>query len=223
MLLLKACLTCNAFRWYGKYFAQIRGLAMEQRLAPTLAIAFTARIEQPALECRPLLYCRYIDDCFVICATQAEMDKCFHLMNEQSEHIKLTRDKPTNGCLPFLNVQLRITEGVYWTKWYRKPSSKNILVHFLSAHPTHMKRAVVTNIFRTATKVCSGPAEKEESLVLARQIAASNGYEDYASTSKRRREVLVKNRDPATAGKIPFYLPFISDEVSTAIRGGGLL
>ncbi|EYC15226.1 hypothetical protein Y032_0037g3400 [Ancylostoma ceylanicum] len=41
---------------------------------------------------------------------------------------------------------------------------------------------------------------------------------DYASTSKRHREALVRNRDPATDGKIPFYLPFISDDVSTAIR-----
>ncbi|EYC21044.1 hypothetical protein Y032_0020g199 [Ancylostoma ceylanicum] len=105
MLLLKACLDCNIFRWYGKYFAQIRGLAMEQRLATTLAIAFIAKIELPALACRPLLYCRSIDDSFVICATQTEVDKCFESMNKQYEHIKLTRDKPTNGWLPFLNVQ----------------------------------------------------------------------------------------------------------------------
>ncbi|EYC29522.1 hypothetical protein Y032_0006g3016 [Ancylostoma ceylanicum] len=218
MLLLKACLNCNVFRWYGRYFAQVRGLAMGQRLAPTLAIAFMAKIELPTLSCRPLLYCRYIDDCFVICATQADMDKCFQLMNEQSEHIKLTRDKPTDGWLSFLNVQVRITKGVYWTKWYRKPSNKNILVHFLSAHPSHMKRAVVTNMFRTAAKVCSGRAEKEESLELARQIAMSNGYEGHVSTSKRRRQLLPRNRDPTIAEKIPFCLPFISDEVSTAIR-----
>ncbi|EYC06559.1 hypothetical protein Y032_0075g959 [Ancylostoma ceylanicum] len=36
--------------------------------------------------------------------------------------------------------------------------------------------------------------------------------------SKRRREALARKRDPNTTEKIPFYLPFISDEVSTAIR-----
>ncbi|EYC22130.1 hypothetical protein Y032_0017g3168 [Ancylostoma ceylanicum] len=66
MLLLKACLDFNVFPWYGKFFAQIRGLAMGQRQAPTLAIASMAKIELPALECRPLLYCRYIDGCFVV-------------------------------------------------------------------------------------------------------------------------------------------------------------
>ncbi|EYC03425.1 hypothetical protein Y032_0094g2753 [Ancylostoma ceylanicum] len=70
-------------------------------------------------------------------------------------------------------------------------------------------------MFRTATKVCNGLAEKEESLVLARLIAASNGYEGYISMSKRRREALARKRDPITTEKIPFCLPFISDEVST--------
>ncbi|VDP30382.1 unnamed protein product [Heligmosomoides polygyrus] len=36
--------------WSGYYFSQIRGLAMGQRLAPTLAIAFMAKIETPVLQ-----------------------------------------------------------------------------------------------------------------------------------------------------------------------------
>ncbi|EYC13505.1 hypothetical protein Y032_0043g754 [Ancylostoma ceylanicum] len=36
--------------------------------------------------------------------------------------------------------------------------------------------------------------------------------------SKRRREALARKRDPNTTEKILFYLPFISDEVSTAMR-----
>uniref|UniRef100_A0A0K0D546 Reverse transcriptase domain-containing protein n=1 Tax=Angiostrongylus cantonensis TaxID=6313 RepID=A0A0K0D546_ANGCA len=58
MALLKECLNCSIFRWSGKYYAQMRGLAMGQRLAPTLAIAFLSRIEAPVIDPRPLLYCR---------------------------------------------------------------------------------------------------------------------------------------------------------------------
>uniref|UniRef100_A0A158PCM8 B box-type domain-containing protein n=1 Tax=Angiostrongylus cantonensis TaxID=6313 RepID=A0A158PCM8_ANGCA len=35
----------------------------------------------------------YINDCFFICSTQEEMDKCFELLNEQSEYMKFTREK----------------------------------------------------------------------------------------------------------------------------------
>ncbi|KAK6737672.1 hypothetical protein RB195_020029 [Necator americanus] len=69
MMLLSECLRCSVFRWSGQYYRQIRGLAMGQRLAPTLAVAFMSKVEKPLLERKPLLYCRYIDDCCITAAT----------------------------------------------------------------------------------------------------------------------------------------------------------
>ena len=116
MTLLSECLKCNVFRWAGHYYQQVRGLAMGQRLAPTLAIAFMAKVEEPILERAPLLYCRYVDDCCIVCPTQAELDACFDLLNRQSPHIKLTREKPVNNWLPFLNVEVFLSKGQYKTK-----------------------------------------------------------------------------------------------------------
>ncbi|EYC41153.1 hypothetical protein Y032_0580g254 [Ancylostoma ceylanicum] len=217
MELLDECLNCTSFRWSGEYFAQTRGLAMGQRLAPVLAIAFMAKIETPILESRPLLYCRYIDDCFIVCSTQTEMDRLFELMNKQSEHIKLTRENPEQNWLPFLNVQVHISGGTFRTKWYRKPSNKNIIVHSLSAHPTHTKRHIVGNMFRTAARVCSGNEEKGESLDLARTIAISNGYPPRERRGWQRCTQMRK-RNANTDNKVQFCMPFISDEVSRATR-----
>ncbi|KAK6729541.1 hypothetical protein RB195_006533 [Necator americanus] len=150
---------------------------MGQRLAPTLAISLMAKIEAPVLELRPLIHSRYIDDCFVICATQAEMEKCFDLLIRQSEHIKLTKKKPQGNWLPLLSIQVGISNGTYQTKWYRNPSNKNILVHFLSAHPFHMKKAMINNVSRTARTVCNGPEDPnvtfEPFALLIAQSAAS--------------------------------------------------
>ncbi|KAK6726564.1 hypothetical protein RB195_004722 [Necator americanus] len=159
-VILKACLDYNIFRWSVNYFAQLRGLAMRQRLAPTLAISFMAKIEAPVLELYPFFY-RYIDDYVVICPTQAVMDKCFDLLNRQSERIKFTREKPQSKWIPFINTQVGISNGTYQTKWYRKRSNKNILVRFLSAHHSRMKETVINNMFGT---VCSGLNERKELL-----------------------------------------------------------
>ncbi|VDL68070.1 unnamed protein product [Nippostrongylus brasiliensis] len=80
--LLEECLMCNVFKWAGQYFKQIRGLAMGRRLAPALAAAFMSKIEAPILLRTTVLYCRYVDDCFVVCSTQSEMDICFNILNE---------------------------------------------------------------------------------------------------------------------------------------------
>uniref|UniRef100_A0A7I4Z1G1 Reverse transcriptase domain-containing protein n=1 Tax=Haemonchus contortus TaxID=6289 RepID=A0A7I4Z1G1_HAECO len=153
MTLVKKCLDCSIFRWSGRYFKQVRGLAMGQRLAPVLAIAYMSKIEKPVLDRRPVLYCRYVDDCFVACSTQKEMDKCFELLNSQADNIRFTREKLNDKWLPFLNMQVQLERGFLRTKWYRKPTSKNILVHSRSAHPRKIKRAITVNMIRTAKMV----------------------------------------------------------------------
>uniref|UniRef100_A0A7I4Y1R4 Reverse transcriptase domain-containing protein n=1 Tax=Haemonchus contortus TaxID=6289 RepID=A0A7I4Y1R4_HAECO len=185
MSLLKECLGCNIFEWSGEYFEQIRGLAMGQRLAPIL-------------EHRPMPYCRSIDDCFVVCSTQEQMEMCFDLLNTQSAHIRLTRERPSESWLPFLYVQVKLHSGMLSTKWYRKPSNKNIIVHCHSAHPFQTKRAVVRNMFRTAASVRSGENERRESVKMAHEIAAFNGYVHF-STSHKERNAVTNNRPRGTS------------------------
>ncbi|EYC04338.1 hypothetical protein Y032_0088g2147 [Ancylostoma ceylanicum] len=173
---IKECLSCNIFKWSGMYFAQVRGLAIGQRLAPVLAICFMSRIEPPVLARLPILYCRYIDDCVIITSTKSEMDECFRILNQQSQYIRLTRKKPRNGWLPFLNTQINLLGGNVRVKWYRKGNFKSILIHARSAHPTAMKRAIIRNMFQTATELSTGDHERQESRSLALEIAVASGY-----------------------------------------------
>ncbi|KAK6736233.1 hypothetical protein RB195_019109 [Necator americanus] len=146
------------------------------------------------------------------------MDKCFDLLNRQSEHIKLAREKPQGNWLPFLNIQVGISNGTYQTKWNRKPSNKNMLVHFLSAHPFHMKKAVLNNMFHTARTVCSGPEEKKESLTLAREIAVLNAYEIRTSETRGYGSERARQLQNPTTHKTPICFPYIFDEMSAVIR-----
>ena len=179
-----------------------------------------AKIAKPVLEMRPLLYCRYVDDCFIVCSTQSEMDKYFQILNEQSEFIRLTREVPKEDWLPFLNVQVHLTRGVQSTKWYRKPSSMNILVHQSSAHPARVKRSIIRNMFQTATEVCSGIEEREESIELARRIARSNGYltTEARDRRERRRRSGQLSETSRNSERIPFSIPYVSDELSAIVR-----
>ena len=213
MTLVSECLKCNIFRWSGTYYSQIRGLAMGQRLAPVLAICFMSKIEEPVLARMPLMYCRYIDDCCIVTSTQSEMDMCFDLFNQQSQYIKLTREAPENGWLPYLNAQVKLSKGIVSVKWFRKESSKNILINIKSAHPASVKRAVIGNMFRTAMQMCSGEKERCESRDLASQIACSNGYHSVPHSQHLRNGNNIHNDN-----KLPLCLPFISDSVNAAFR-----
>ncbi|VDL86688.1 unnamed protein product [Nippostrongylus brasiliensis] len=69
MTLLNECLQCNVFRCSGEYYKQVRGLAVDQKLAPVLAVTFMSKVESPVLQRMRTFYVRYIDDCFVVCPT----------------------------------------------------------------------------------------------------------------------------------------------------------
>ncbi|EYB81249.1 hypothetical protein Y032_0388g490 [Ancylostoma ceylanicum] len=216
LILIRKCLKCNIFKWSGKYFSQIRGLAMGQRLAPVLAICFMSRIEEPVLARLPVLYCRYIDDCCVITSTQHEMDECFRVLNEQSQYIRLTRETPRDGWLPYLNTQIKVSDGILHVKWYQKESSKNIIIHAKSAHPSTVKRSVVRNMIKTATKFCTHEDDRWESRSLALRIASSNGYSTLRYQHRPPR-VANQSRTPRDK-KLPLCIPFFSDKVSAAFQ-----
>ena len=187
---------------------------MGQRLAPVLAVCFMSKIEEPVLTRRPLMYWRYIEDCFIVTSTQSEMDECFKTLNEQSQYISLTREKPHDGWLPYLNTQVMLANGAVHIKWYRKESSKNIILHATSAHPTAVKRAVIRNMFKTASSVCSGESERLESLEMARVIASNNGYSLQSKASKRT----YMNASNQSRTRVPLCLPFICDKVTNAVK-----
>ncbi|XGW24776.1 hypothetical protein V3C99_006330 [Haemonchus contortus] len=68
-------------------------------------------------------------------------------------------------------------------------------------------------MYRTATGVCTGEVEREESRKLAAEIASLNGY----GTQRRRsgsKAYSLRNRD----NMAHLRLPFISDKVSAEIR-----
>ena len=175
-----------------------------------------SKIEKPVLARLPLLHCRYIDDCCIVTSTQSEMDECFKIMNEQSQYIKLTREVPQNGWLPYLNTQINLLGGAIRMKWYRG-ATRNILIHAKSAHPTAVKNAVIRNMFKTVAEICTGDEELKESRGVAIEIANSNGY----SIPQHRHNCGMRYTNPCQSpkeNKIPLCLPFISDVVSAAIK-----
>ncbi|WKY04401.1 hypothetical protein Q1695_005417 [Nippostrongylus brasiliensis] len=129
----------------------------------------------------------------------------------------LTREKPTGLWLPYLNVQVSLTRGKFHTRWYRKPSSKNIIVHFRSAHPSQTKKAVVKNMFRTATMSSNSDLESE-SWQLANRMAIENGYPDQNMPRGVRPPAVVSGRKRPNDSRIVFKVPFVSDEIGTEIR-----
>ncbi|KAK6761196.1 hypothetical protein RB195_022308 [Necator americanus] len=143
------------------------------------------------------------------------MDECFGILNERSQYIKLTREQPKDGWLPYLNAQIKLHNGIASVKWYRKESSKTIMINAKSAHPNGMKKAIIRNMVKTATAMCTEDREREE-LKLATSIASSNVHSRLKSNIQSRptNNIVRILRE----GRIPWCIPFVSDSLTAAIH-----
>ena len=133
-------------------------------------------------------------------------------------HIRFTREKPIDNWLPFLNVEVFLSNSEYKTKWYHKLNNKNILIHYLSAHPTRTKKAVIGNIFEAAKRAASGEEERSVPIRMGQKVAIFNGY-----TFKRygyRGQFLRKERFPSNNDdtKVQYRLPHVSENLCRAVR-----
>ncbi|EFO85149.1 hypothetical protein CRE_21475 [Caenorhabditis remanei] len=191
---------------------------MGSRLAPVLAVIYMDTIETPSNVYPTLLYRRYIDDIFVIAESKTTLDDVFLSLNSQADTIRLTRETPTEGWLPFLNCEIRHKNDAFSTRWYRKPSNKNILIRFDSCQPKQHKINTIRTTQRTAVANSTFDNIKY-SKDLAENILRKNGY---LTTVKKgvhygKKANTRMNKQPhANVPIIP--IPYVSEQITNLVR-----
>ena len=181
---------------------------MGLRISPLLAIVYLDRIERRSLITGIIFYKRYIDDVFLVSSTANAMNTMLQNLNSCDPNIRFTVEHPDeDGFLPFLNTKVRINHGIKELEWYRKPMSKNILLHSRSAHPLYMKANVIRNLVTTKTRTCT-----RESVEVDRKIATILEENGYTTCQPRTWRPFF-----ATAG-IPLVLPYVNERLAKKVN-----
>ena len=96
----------------GKIYDQIDGVSMGSPLGPILANIFMCYLETTAMSTYlgilPILYRRYVDDCFLNFGSKAQSDVFFQFLNKQHKNIQFTKDDELDNSLPFLDIYIYI-------------------------------------------------------------------------------------------------------------------
>ena len=133
LLLVKSIFINNCFSWKRRYYRQLRGLAMGNRLAPILTILFLDRFENKAIYAHlsVLLFYRYIDDCITSASSFKEAHMIQNYLNSQEPSIRYEIELPgEDGFLPFLNTKFKVNEsGFVETGCYTKPANKGLMLN----------------------------------------------------------------------------------------------
>ena len=101
----------NHFLFNNKHFVQHEGFAMGNPLSATMANLSISFHERKWLnDCppayRPLVYKRYVDDCFLAFSKKEHAPLFLEYLNKQHENIRFTIEEEVNDKLNFLDCSL---------------------------------------------------------------------------------------------------------------------
>ena len=224
LLLIKTIFRNNCFSWKRRYYRQLRGLAMGNRLAPILANLFLDRIENKAIyaDLSISLFYRYFDDCIAPASSYEEAYKIQNHLNCQEPSIRYEIELPgEDGFLPFLNTKVRVNDsGIVETGWYTKPANKGLMLNAKSHHPEHIKHAVINNTINTYTSICSTNTLLQEATDSFKTRAQRNGYSpQYINQVRSKPKKLPRHhRVPLPTLTIPYISSAFTNDIKKALK-----
>ena len=139
--------TQGMFMHKNKLYQQHDGVSMGSPLGPTIANLFLPNMENKILQnnvyFHPKLYLRYVDDIFCVFNNETSSDRFLYLLNKQHKKIKFTAEHGSE-TLPFLDVEVTITESGIETKIYKKQTHTNLLLNFNAICSMNLKSGLMS-------------------------------------------------------------------------------
>jgi hypothetical protein len=147
-------------------------------LAPTFAEYYMTKIENNVLlenNIKPSIYCRYVDDIYVVVRDENHLLQLKTRMEEESV-LNFTYEMSENNSIPFLDVKVSVIGNQYQLGVYRKPTDVGKCMNPSSECPDRYKESVVRAYVHRAHKTCSSDSELRTELDRSKQILINNGF-----------------------------------------------
>ena len=148
------------FIFNGRFYQQIDGVALGSLLGPLFANIFLSFHEKSWLHnCpasfKPLLYRRYVDDCFLLFRSLDHVPLFLFYLNRQHPNISFSSKLEKDGRLPFLDIEVTRSNGRFSTSVYCKATFTGLFTNFYSFVPLAYKRSLVCCLLHRIFHLCS--------------------------------------------------------------------
>ena len=230
--LLELCTLDNHFLFNNQHFSQFEGFAMGNPISATMANLFLSFHEKNwldncPLEFKPLIYRRYVDDCFIIFKERSHAPKFLEYLNVQHNNIKFTMEIETENELNFLdcNVKKNAIENFVTLIFsvFRKPTFTSLGMNYHSNTFFNFKLNNIRTLLHRAYEITSNWSLFDNELKFLLDYFTLNGYPRNLCFRIAKGFIDKKVTPRAvklTAEKMNFYhsVPFINNYVCHYVK-----
>ena len=190
--LLSLAVKNSHFTFNDRIYQQIDGVAMGSPLGPLFANIFMSFHEKSWLyNCpsafKPLVYRRYVDDCFLLFKSSDHVPLFLNYLNHQHPNISFTSELEKDGKLPFLDVEISRSNGKFSTSVYPKPTFTGLFTHFHSFISLAYERSLVSCLLHGIFNLCSNYENFHVQLEVVRKLFNLNGFPSHMFDQLDRR------------------------------------
>ena len=191
---------------------------MGTKMAPSYANLFMGVLEQQMLASykhKPLLYCRYIDDIFIIWTDgEDSLNDFLTHCNNQNKHIQFEQTISSRS-IPFLDVSVTLECGKLTTDLYTKSTDKHQCLHHTSCHPKHTKTSLPYCLALRLHRICSSENLFHQRTTEMKQHLIQRGYKQKTihnaikkASLVTREEALADKTTPKSLQRVPFVITY---------------
>ena len=123
----------------------------------------------------PKLYLRYADDIFAVFPDDTSCSKFLDLLNAERKNIKFTLEHASEA-IPFLDVEIKLTDSGLDTWVWRKPTHTNPLLNFFAFCPLKWKSGFILCLLNRAKQICSKDILFQQEIAKLKTMFKANGY-----------------------------------------------
>jgi hypothetical protein len=188
----------NYFKFQDQCYQQVSGTSMGTSCAPPYANIFMYQLEMRLLDGYQqfmFLYKRYIDDCFFIWhGSEVSLHNMFNRAAEFHPTIKFEFEY-SRKSVNFLDLQIYVDKrGQIQTTVYRKPTTKNMVLHYGSDHSLQLKRNVVYGEFLRYKRNISTEHELRKEFSFLKKVFWNRGYPHKLVTQQANKANLIPRK-----------------------------
>ena len=169
----------STFNFNGNSYGQIDGVAMASPIAPAFADIFMNWIFEKTTEfsIQPLMFYRYVDDCFAVFPNRVSALKFHHDMNTIQKDVKLTYELEQNKQLAFLDVGL--DHGLYRkhrTISLQETNPDRTIQQMGKFGSAKNKTNLIQNLLHRANRICRNSRLLKNEIQAITNLLKKNSY-----------------------------------------------
>jgi hypothetical protein len=182
MKLLVICLETYFKTPDNRIYKQTDGTPIGKSISGPIASIYMNWLEESFVlnsikDPRLILWKRYRDDVFIIWKGDSKaLESYKEVLNNIEPRIKFTMEFEKDGILPFLDLNVKRSQGKITTSIYRKPTHTQLYLHWRSNHGKNALLGTLKSLIHRAHKLIDEKEDLLQELQLLKDVFIQNGY-----------------------------------------------